>query len=414
MKQIKALEGGGSEPLSPEKILIVDDNAVNRKLLIGILKKEGYELIEAVDGEEAIELALRELPDLILLDIMMPKKDGYEVCSELKSDSRCVNIPIIFLSAKTQTEDKIKGLELGGSDYVTKPFDRGEVFARVKAQLKIQNLTKRLILTNQELVRKQALIEEDLRAAAGIQQSLLPPGPPDLDLIDVAWRFLPCQRIGGDIFNMLRLDEDHWCLYMLDVSGHGVPSALVAVSVSQMMHLPIGFLKKKSIESPPDYRITSPAEVLSTLDQEYPIERFEKFFTMSYIVLNTKDGSIRYSNAAHPAPIVLRSSGALELLDKGGTIIGMGGVMPFDEGEGQLRFGDKLFMYTDGIVEYEDRSGAFYGEDRFYQDLLRLKDKRISHIIDGIVASMMDFGKSNEPRDDITLFGLEFRGMESS
>ncbi|MCK4814846.1 response regulator, partial [bacterium] len=122
-----------------EKILIVDDNDFNLKLLGGILKKEGYEIIEAVDGEEAVDLALRELPDLILLDVMMPNKDGYEACSEIKSDNRTTNIAIIFLSARAEAEDKIKGLELGGADYVTKPFDKGEVLARVRAQLKIQN-----------------------------------------------------------------------------------------------------------------------------------------------------------------------------------------------------------------------------------------------------------------------------------
>ena len=156
----------------PEKILIVDDNPVNRRLLLGILAKEGYELLEAVDGEEAVQVAVRELPDLILLDIMMPKKDGYEVCRELKSDSRFAAIPIIFLSAMAETKDKIKGLEMGGADYVTKPFDRGEVMARCRAQLKICDLTKRLELANQDLLEKQRLIDEDLKDADRIVEDL--------------------------------------------------------------------------------------------------------------------------------------------------------------------------------------------------------------------------------------------------
>ncbi len=311
-----------------EKIFIVDDNLVNRKLLTAILKKEGYDLLEAEDGEEAIELAFREMPDLILLDIMMPKKDGYEVCVELKGDDRTANIPIIFLSAKTQTEDKIKGLDLGGADYVTKPFDRGEVLARVKAQLKIAGLTKEVIKANEELLKKQEALDEDLKAAAGIQRSLLPKEPPDEDIVDVAWQFMPCEKIGGDIFNMVRLDEKHWGIYMLDVSGHGVPSALVAVSVSQILGPQQGLLLKKTIKPPPFYEILSPAEVLNLLDQEYPIERFNKFFTISYIVFNTEDKSIIYSNAAHPPPILLHGNGEMELLDKGGTIIGMGGLTP--------------------------------------------------------------------------------------
>jgi len=395
---------------APQKILIVDDHIVNRKLLAGILKEEGYELVEAEDGEEAVKLAFKELPDLILLDIIMPKKNGYEVCSELQSDSRSVNIPIIFLSAKTDTEAKIKGLELGGADYVTKPFSREEVVARVRAQLKIRNLTKRLILANQNLLKKQKLIDEDLRAAAGIQRSLLPLSPLNIDIVNVAWSFMPCQRIGGDIFNVIRLDKDHLAIYMLDVSGHGVPSALVAVSVSQMLHPSTGFLLEKSTSQTSNHEIMSPSEVLSTLDREFPIERFDKFFTISYHVLNIRDGSLRYSNAAHPSPVLLHPDGTLELLEEGGTIIGMGGVIPFDEGEKQLRFGDKLFIYTDGIVEYQNEKEVFYGRDRFYKELQRLKDKSISDMIDGIIGSVMDFGEHIEPPDDISLLGLEFIG----
>jgi sigma-B regulation protein RsbU (phosphoserine phosphatase) len=397
-----------SNPKTAKKILIADDHIVNRRLLVSILKKEGYEILEAADGEEAIELALRELPDLILLDIVMPEKDGYEVCSELQREGRSANIPIIFLSAKTEIEDKIKGLELGGADYVTKPFDKGEIIARIRAQLKIRDLTKKLMLANQELVEKQGLIDEDLKAAAEIQKSLLPISPLNIDKIDVAWRFMPCQRIGGDIFNMLRLDENHWGFYILDVSGHGVPSALVAVSVSQMMHLPIGFLLKKSIRSSPYYEITPPAQVLKMLDREYPIERFNKYFTMSYLILNTKEGGIRYSNAGHPPPVLVRETGTLELLEEGGTIIGMEGVVPFYEGKKQLRFRDKLIMYTDGIVEYQDRNGTFYGENRFYGELQRLKDKPVSELVDAIIDSMMDFGDNNEPHDDISLLGIDF------
>ena len=395
-----------------EKILIVDDSDLNLRLLSSILKNEGYEIIEAVDGEEAVDLALRELPDLILLDVMMPNKDGYEACSEIKSDNRTTNIAIIFLSAKAEAKDKIKGLELGGADYVTKPFDKGEVLARVRAQLKIQNLTKCMVRANQDLLKKQESLDNDLKAAAEIQKSLLPDTLPGIQSIDVSWKFMPCQRIGGDLFNLLRLDEDHWAVYVLDVSGHGVPSAMVSVSVSQMLRPQIGFVVKKSIKPPPYYTIVSPSEVLNELDREYPIDRFEKFFTISYHVLNTKNGLLKYSNAAHPPPVLLHQDGTLELLDKGGTIIGMDGILPFEEGERELCFKDKLIIYTDGIVEYQNRKGSFYGEDRFYMELQKLKNEPVSVIIDGIIESVMNFGEHNEPQDDITLLGLEFNGNE--
>jgi len=394
----------------PEKVFVVDDNLINRKLLTAILRNEGYDLLEAEDGEKAVAMTFSEMPDLILLDIMMPKKDGYEVCAELKGDSRTANIPIIFLSAKTQVEDKIRGFDLGGVDYVTKPFNRGEILARVKTQLRISRLTKEVIEANEELLKKQEALDEDLKAAAGIQRSLLPQEPPDVDIVEVAWRFIPCKRIGGDIFNMVRLDETHWGIYMLDVSGHGVPAALVAVSASQILRPPQRSLLKRAITPPPFYEIVSPAEVLNLLDQEYPIERFNKFFTISYIILNTEDKSIIYSNAAHPPPILLHVNGDMELLDKGGTVIGMGGLLPFEEGNKEVLAGDKLLVYTDGIVEYQNKDGEFYGNERFHRELQRLQERTISDLVDGIIDSIMDFGDNNPPQDDITLLGIECKG----
>jgi len=391
-----------------EVIFIVDDNMVNRKLLVGILQKEGYSLLEAEDGEQALEMASQEMPDLILLDIMMPKKDGYEVCVQLKAHPRTANIPVIFLSAKSQAEDKIKGLDLGGADYVTKPFDRGEVLARVRAQLKIAKLTGELLSANAELRNKQEKLDEDLKAAAGIQRSLLPKSIPDMEKLTMAWRFMPCDRIGGDIFNVVRLDEDHWGIYMLDVSGHGVPSALVAVSVSQMLHAQHDRLLKKNINTPPHYEIVSPSRVLEALDREYPIERFDKFFTMSYVIIDTDARRISYSNAAHPPPVLIRKDGGLELLDKGGTIIGMGGMLPFEEGNIEIGRGDRLFLYTDGIVEYQIEDGELYGVDRFYGEISALNNRSIKDHTDGIIDGIMDFGHHTPPQDDVTLLGVEF------
>ncbi len=393
-----------------EKILIVDDNAVNRKLLIMILEKKGYLLFEAQDGEVAVSMAREILPDLILLDVMMPLKDGYEVCRLLKADEQFAATPIIFLSAKTETQDKIKGLNLGGSDYMTKPFDQGEVIARVNSQLEIRRLNQHLVEANNALVEKQKLIDADLKAAGAIQQTLLPHVMPDVETLDIAWKFLPCQDIGGDIFNIFRLDESHIALYMLDVSGHGVPAAMVAVSVSQMLFPHVGFILKQTITPPPYYEISSPSQVLEGLDILYPMERFDKYFTMTYMVLNIKTGGIIYSNAAHPHPVVVRTDGTIEFLDKGGTIIGMGGVMPFEEGRVILNPGDRLFLYTDGIPEYQDLQGHFWGEKRFFHQLIAGMGSPLSHTLDDIIKGINIFGGGLPPKDDISLLGIEYKG----
>jgi sigma-B regulation protein RsbU (phosphoserine phosphatase) len=168
----------------PEKVLIVDDSVDNRRLLVRTLQKSGFELAEAANGKEALSRTREFYPDLILLDIMMPELDGYQVCETLKSDPDTADIPVIFLSAKTETQDKIKGLEIGGVDYITKPFDRGEVLARVRTQLKLRSLMK-------EILEKQKRLDEDLRAAAAIQASLLPQQLPELDGFACAWKFVP-------------------------------------------------------------------------------------------------------------------------------------------------------------------------------------------------------------------------------
>lgn len=143
-----------------DKILIIDDSIENRLLLLHTLGRAGYEIFEAVNGQEGLNLALEHYPDLILLDVVMPEMDGHQVCEALKKDPRTTDIPIIFLSAMTETQDIIKGLEIGGADYIAKPFDRGEILARVQTQLKIRRLTKELVQTNRELQHKNLALEE--------------------------------------------------------------------------------------------------------------------------------------------------------------------------------------------------------------------------------------------------------------
>jgi phosphoserine phosphatase RsbU/P len=391
-----------------EKVLIVDDNGVNRKLLSVILNKAGYEVAEAVDGVEALERVYAFMPDLVLLDVMMPKMDGYEVCTELKKDVRTRAIPIIFLSARSASEDKIRGLDVGAVDYVTKPFDQREVLARVRNQLKIRSLTQQVMRANEELLEKQRRIDEDLKAAAGIQESLLPEKDPGIENVEFAWRYKTCDRIGGDIFNVMRLGDPFLAIYMLDVSGHGVPAAFVTVSVHRSLSPHMGFVAKEGPSGASSYEIVPPQEVLHHLDKEYPSERFEKCFTIVYMIINFRTGMLRYSNAAHPHPILIRVDGSLEALDKGGTIIGLGGSSTFEEEEKQLQPGDKLILFTDGLTECENDQGEGYGEHRFRSLLQELRHEPVGRVLDGVIDSLTTFTKSATPKDDISLLGIGF------
>ena len=153
---------------------------------------------------------------------------------------------------------------------------------------------------NQELFEKQKRLDEDLKAAGEIQQSLLPPKIAFGQKLDVAWKFEPCEHMGGDIFNVFQLDEHHWGIYVLDVSGHGVPAAMITVSVSQFLQSSSGNLKKKAQTSSSNYAIMKSADVLAALDKEFPFERFDNFFTITYLIIDTRTGILRYSSAGHP------------------------------------------------------------------------------------------------------------------
>jgi len=148
--------------LTGANILIVDDQPANRDLLIKALEPEGCRIISAPSGEVALKIAPRTVPELILLDILMPGLDGFEVCQQLKAEPSTQNIPIIFVTAKGETKDVIEGFRIGGVDYITKPFEREEVLARVQTHLRVSRLTKELTRKNEELAEKNKELAQEI------------------------------------------------------------------------------------------------------------------------------------------------------------------------------------------------------------------------------------------------------------
>ncbi len=276
---------------------------------------------------------------------------------------------------------------------------------------------KKLTQLNQELLDKQKRLDADLAAAAEIQKSLLPPKIDSAANLAVAWKIEPCEHTGGDIFNMFELDDDHWAIYMLDVSGHGVEAAMITVSVSQFLQPNSGHLYNRIPgKSSRTYQLKTPAEVLAALDKEFPFERFNNFFTITYMIIDTRAGKLKYSNAGHPHSIVMRRDGTMEFLEKGGPAIGMGDFQllsakkdRYTEGHSQLHPGDQLFVYTDGIVEYQKQDGEFYGTQRFYDTLEALRGDPINDMVEQFFIRLMQFGRNAKPQDDITLLGLELK-----
>jgi sigma-B regulation protein RsbU (phosphoserine phosphatase) len=252
-----------------------------------------------------------------------------------------------------------------------------------------------------ELQHKQVLIDRDLKAAAAIQRSLLPEEGLSIPNLRLAWRFDPCERIGGDIFNIQRVEEDEVGLYMLDVCGHGVPAALISVAASQFLAGPRGLMGGGC-------QLASPETVLNHLNEAFPFERFDSYFSIVCMSIDIRRGTLTYGGAGHPPPVLLRAGRDIELLDYRGPVIGFGPETPYGQKEIHLEPGDKLFLYTDGLTENRNRRGRAFGRERFY-GLLRASARRpVEEVVDALHLEAGRFLEGVNPDDDISLLGVEY------
>jgi len=183
-----------------------------------------------------------------------------------------------------------------------------------------------------------------------------------------------------------------------------VPAAMVTVSVAQALSVHAGLVLS------PDGEPAAPAAVLRRLDQEFPYERFGRHVTVAYALFDARTGELRTSLAAHPAPLVARADGTVERLPAGGTVIGLSGVLPFDEQRVWLRAGDRLLLHTDGLLELEGRDGGFFGEERLARCLSERRDQPLQAACDALLADLSAFAGGQPPRDDMTFLALHVHG----
>jgi len=343
---------------------------------------------------------------------MMPGMDGYEVCRRLKADPITAESSVIFLSALNKTEDKVTGLELGAVDYITKPFEPAEVIARVDAHLTIQRLRSSLEARNRELQRANQRMHEDMAAAARVQSAMLPDEPPDNDRLAAAWAWRPSDELAGDSLNLFAFDDRYLGVYVLDVSGHGVPAALLSVTVSRSLspHADSFSLVVDAVPGESGFSIVDPVEVANRLNKVYPMNPDARlFFTIIYGVLDTHNGELRYVAAGHPGPLVVRGDGEVEMHEATGIPIGVLTEAPYDEGLVKLETGDRLFAYTDGIYEERDAQQQEFGMQRLHEALSATRSQPLADSIDALIEQVAQWHGDQHFRDDVTLLGIEMR-----
>ena len=393
-------------------LLIVDDNADHRAELRHFLTSNGLTITEAEGGAAALALVDGRAFDLILLDVSMEGMSGMEVLTALRSRHSAVDLPVIMATANDLSDDVVGALEGGANDYLTKPFDLPVVLARVRTQLSLKRAVDRILHLEQSLAQRNAALEDanrqmkrDLRAAAYVQEALLPRKLPLFGSATFAWKFRPCAELAGDLLNVFALDDRRVCLYVLDVVGHGVKAALLAVMVSRVL---AQLLSPGGQARPQDPdRLPSPAEVVAHLNREFPWDdQTQQFFTLVYGILDLETGDLCYVSAGHPGPLHLARDAAPQIHDTPGDPVGLG-TADYLECHLHLRQGERLYLFSDGVVDALTPDSTRFGPERLCRILDESRRLPLLDGLDRLTSALTSWCSPDLPHDDISILGVE-------
>ncbi len=332
-------------------VLLVDDVADNREVLSRRLVRQGYAVATAENGRQALERLRAEAFDLVLLDIMMPEMDGYEVLQRLKADDGLSHIPVIMISALNELDSVVRCIEMGAEDYLPKPFEPTLLKARIGACLekkrardREQELAAALHAQNKEMALWREAQEADLAVARTTQQAIVSSAAPRLDGWQVETLYTPLIQVGGDVYGWRRLADDSCLFWLADATGHGVAAALFTTLVALLFN-------HASTE------FTTAREILAGVNAEfYSVLRGRSFMTACCAVIKA-DGQLSFAGAGHPPLLVRRRNGVVEELPSLVTMIGIYPTVEIKETLTTLGSGDAALLYTDGFYSAKSHAG---------------------------------------------------------
>jgi len=370
---------------TPPLILIVDDNPANVEILQMRLAANNYDIITAMDGESGLAAAIDKKPDLILLDIMMPKMDGLEVCRRLKGDHSLPFMPIIMVTAKTGSKDIVAGLEAGGDEYLTKPVDHAALVARVKSMLRIKSLHDRVL-------EQSAQLRHQLKTATKIQ-SLFWPEIPELEAGSHIWALsAPASYIGGDLYDIIPMPDNSLMVYVADVSDKGVPAALIMAALSTKI--------RSETRNQPNV-----GKLLETINKSLHklISKEGYFATIVFIRYWPQSGKMQFSMAGHLQPLYIVESGIGYLPQVSGISLGIMPDVDYEKKEISLSPGESVILFTDGVIEAENEINEMYGYDRMADFI---KNSKGPPWAKGLTDDITQWRGNAKANDDFTLLEI--------
>ena len=385
--------------LSWASALVVDDVEENRDLLVRRLKRLGIaDIVQAENGRVALERLGERAFDLVLLDIMMPEMNGYEVLDVLSAEGRTHDLPVLVISALNEIEAVAKCIEQGAEDFIFKPFNPTILRARVLASLEKKHLRD---AARRELERKRA----ELNEARNLQLALAPPSVEriaPLGRIAIEAKLEPAREVGGDLVDHFEIGERLHVLLVGDVSDKGAGAALVMARTHGQF---------RALAARPDAEavFADPARAAGEVNRALALGNSSCMFVTLFLgVLDVTTGELAYVRCGHVPPWIRRADGSVErLMVAAGLPLGVMENVSYRTGQSRLAAGDVLLSVTDGVTEGAARDGSLFGDDRAEAWLSKAA---ADDGLDALIAEVRAFEAGQPPADDVAAVLLRIGG----
>lgn len=402
------------------RILIAEDERITRATLARHLTAWGHDVVAAEDGQDAWEKFCADGKfDIVITDWEMPRVSGVEFVTRIRAGPCDAYTYVIMLTSRQEKSDIVGGIEAGADDYVSKPFDQNELRVRLLAGERIVRLERALQRQNAELRDANERIRFGLDAAARVQQSMLPRRDVVTPHVCTAWRYVPTDELAGDAIGLHLLDDRYLVAYVLDVSGHGVPAALLSVTAMHALEPdPAETSLLRDVAARGDGQsfgtVQRPARIAAELNRRFrAAETDGRFLTMALCVLDTFDGRMQLTSAGHPTPLLLRGRESIAVPDAGGLPIAIFEVADYADELMQLRPGDRLCLFSDGIHEQTGGPSDVeepFGFERLKESVASRVDQSLKQVVDGVVDDLTNWAGSQSFTDDVSVALIEWRG----